>query len=83
MKRYDITKFNDSTGTWEEVTQDPEGVWIQYSDHEAEVKKLKEQTDDCEECLEDVVNADSLKSEIIKELKEQIKELQEQKNKRG
>ena len=40
MKRYDITKFNDSTGTWQEVTQDPEGVWVQYSDYEEGVKKL-------------------------------------------
>ena len=40
MKRYDITKLNDSTKIWQEVTQDPEGVWIQYSDYEEEVKKL-------------------------------------------
>ena len=38
MKRYDITKFNDSTGIWQEVTQDPEGVWVKYSD----VKILEE-----------------------------------------
>jgi len=49
MKRYDITKFNDSTGTWQEVTQDPEGVWIQYSDYEEEVKKLKEQIKELQE----------------------------------
>ena len=53
MKRYDV---------WdEEIVENHNGNMIYFSGYEAEVKKLKDQMDYCEECL----------SKIIYELQEQ------------